>query len=48
MKLSFNKYWIFMAICIIGNIFIFMLFSNKLEKYVVTDMVAKQEAALGI
>lgn len=33
MKLTFNKYWIFIALCIIANVFIFRFMSVKLEKY---------------
>ena len=48
MKLSFNKYWIFMVICIIGNIIIFTVFSKKLETYVSDTLIEHQEAAIGI
>jgi len=42
MKLAFNKYWIFIAICIIGNIFIFIFLSNKLESYVTDSIIENQ------
>ncbi|MFA5773725.1 MAG: hypothetical protein WC908_03590 [Candidatus Paceibacterota bacterium] len=42
MKLSFNKYWIFIAICIVGNIFIFIFLSNKLESYVTDSIIENQ------
>jgi len=42
MKLSFNKYWIFMALCIIGNIIIFTFMSDKLETYVTDSIIENQ------
>lgn len=43
MKTSFNKYWIFIAICIIGNIFIFIFLSNKLENQIIKNIVESQK-----
>jgi len=41
MKFTFNKYWMFIAMAIIANIFIFVFLSNKLESYVVDTIVEK-------
>jgi hypothetical protein len=43
MKLTFNKYWIFIAIAIIVNILIFIFLSKRLESYVYNDITAKQD-----
>jgi len=42
MKLSFNKYWIFIALCIIGNIIIFVFMSDNLESYVTDTLIENQ------
>lgn len=42
-KLSFPKYWIFVVIGIIANIFIFVFLSNQLEEKVFNDMVSRNE-----
>ncbi len=44
--MQFNKYWIFIALCIIGNIFIFVVFSHKLEGYVYDSMVTENQNVL--
>ena len=44
--MQFNKYWIFIALCIIGNIFIFVVFSHKLESYVYDSMVTENQKVL--
>lgn len=41
--MQFNKYWIFIALCIIGNIFIFVVFSHKLESYVAGNLIDNQK-----
>ncbi len=42
MKLSFNKYWIFIAVCVIGNIIIFAFMSKRLESYVIGNIEDNQ------
>jgi hypothetical protein len=42
MKVTFNKYWILMAIVIIMNIIVFAILSDRLENYVTGVMVDKQ------
>lgn len=42
MNFTFNKYWLFIAICIIGNILIFTFLSNKLESYVSENITEKK------
>lgn len=44
MKLSFNKYWILVSFITILNIFIFIIFSNKLENYVINRIMDDQIA----
>lgn len=48
MNLTFNKYWIFVSICIIMNILIFIFMSNKLESYVIGSIAIKQNITNGI
>jgi len=48
MKPQFNKSWLIISIIIVVNILIFVFLSNKLESYVVDNMVAKQEMINGI
>ena len=41
MKFTFNKYWMFVAVCIVVNILIFTVMSNKLESYVAKSIIEK-------
>ena len=43
MKPQFNKSWFWISIIIIGNILIFIYFSNKLESYVSDTLIQNQE-----
>ena len=43
-KLSFPKYWIFVTIGIVANIFIFAFLSRQLEEKVFNDIVSRSEA----
>jgi hypothetical protein len=40
MNLALNKYWILVSILIIGNIFIYKIFSKHLEAYVIDKIVS--------
>lgn len=47
MKLTFNKYWIFVSICIIANIIIFIFLSKSLEHLVYNDILSR-EVVMGV
>jgi len=42
MKGKFNKNWIFIAVFIVANIFVFKFFSNRLEKLVTVYTIDAQ------
>lgn len=44
MKPTFNTTWLWIAIIIIGNIFIFYFVSQKLESFVLTNTAKKMIA----
>jgi len=48
MKLSFNKYWILVLICIIGDVFIFLFLSKQLEIYVFNKIIEDQQIEYSI
>lgn len=48
MKLTFNKYWILISICIIMNILVFIFLSNRLENYVFDNIITNQNISDGV